>query len=77
MGAAKAFVVSETRRVHEEIADLLAKLRAIAKKTPNAGPPVRDKEPPKVRQQPSSHAAAASCRNAPAKGGKPDGKKKP
>jgi hypothetical protein len=42
LGTAKALVVSQTYRAHHEIADTLAKLRAIAKKTPDAGPPVRD-----------------------------------
>ncbi len=43
LGTAKVLVVSETREIQERIADLLAKVREIAKKTPNAGPPRRSK----------------------------------
>jgi hypothetical protein len=48
IGTAKVLVVSQTREVHEHIADLLAKIREIAKKTPNAGVPRRNKptQPP-------------------------------
>jgi len=48
LGTAKVLVVSQTREVHEEIADLLAKIREIAKKTPNAGTPRRDRPAPKI-----------------------------
>ncbi|MFZ1935680.1 MAG: hypothetical protein WCB27_15250 [Thermoguttaceae bacterium] len=43
LGTAKVLVVSQTRDVHEEIAALLAKIREVAKKTPNAGTPRRSK----------------------------------
>jgi hypothetical protein len=42
-GTAKALVISQTYRAHCEIADVLAKIRAVAKKHPEASPPVRDK----------------------------------
>ena len=78
MGSAKAIVVSQTRRVHEEIADVLAKIREVAKKTPSAGPPVRDENPE------TGHAidwlgARPPCDASKGDGtkrGKPDGKKK-
>ena len=44
MGSAKALVICQTYLVHGQIADMLAKLRTVAKKTPEAGPPVRDKD---------------------------------
>jgi hypothetical protein len=82
MGTAKAIVVSQTRRVHEEIADLLVKIREVAKKTPNAGPPVRDERGPGPgcvmgsimggTPQPCGEPKGKG-----AKGGTPDGKKKP
>ena len=43
IGTAKILVVSQTREVHEEIADLLAKIREIAKDNPNAGVPRRNR----------------------------------
>ena len=43
LGTAKVLVVSQTRDVHEEIAALLAKIREIGKKTPNAGTPRRNR----------------------------------
>ena len=46
MGTAKAIVISQTDRAHDEIAEVLAKIRAIAAKTPDAGPPQRDRPPP-------------------------------
>ncbi len=46
-GGAKVLVVAQTQRAHEEIAKLLAGIRAIAKKNPNAAPPRRDRNPPK------------------------------
>jgi hypothetical protein len=42
-GTAQVLVVSQTDEVHEEIADLLAKIREIAKNSPNAGPPRRNR----------------------------------
>jgi hypothetical protein len=51
-GTAKALVINQTYQVHCQIAELLAEIRAIAKKTPNAEPPQRDrpaqKTPPRV-----------------------------
>ena len=43
LGTAKVLVVSQTRDVHEEIADLLKNIREIAKKNPNAGTPRRNR----------------------------------
>jgi hypothetical protein len=40
-GTAKLLVVTQTDEVHEEIADLLTKMREIAKNNPNAGTPRR------------------------------------
>jgi hypothetical protein len=51
MGSAKALVICETYFVHGQIADMLAKLRTVAKKTPDAGPPVRDKAPAPARRE--------------------------
>ncbi len=45
LGAAKALVIAQTYPAQCDIADMLQKIRAIAKKTPDAGPPVRDKAP--------------------------------
>jgi hypothetical protein len=42
-GTARALVISQSYRGQCEIADVLAKIRAIAKKTPDVGPPVHDK----------------------------------
>jgi hypothetical protein len=41
IGTAKVLVVSQTQEVHEEIADLLVKIREIAKKNPKSGTPRR------------------------------------
>ena len=46
LGAAKALVISQTDHVHERIAKVLAKVRAIAKKNSDAGPPQRNRPPP-------------------------------
>jgi hypothetical protein len=46
LGSAKALVISQTDDVHSQIAETIAKIRAIAKKTPDAGPPQRDKPKP-------------------------------
>jgi hypothetical protein len=43
LGTAKVLVVSQTRYMHEEIAGLLKNIREIAKKTPNAGTPRRNR----------------------------------
>ena len=50
-GTAKILVVTQTREVHEELADLLAKIREIAKNNPNGGTPRRSKpvQPPQRR----------------------------
>jgi hypothetical protein len=45
-GTARALIVSQTQRVHGKIAAMLAELRAVAKKTPDLGPPVREKDAP-------------------------------
>jgi hypothetical protein len=45
-GTAKGLIVSQTAEVHEEIANLLAKIREIAKHNPNAGTPRRSKPAP-------------------------------
>ncbi len=55
-GSAKALVVAQTDPVQMEIADLLAEIRALGKKTPDAGPPRRD------RRTTSSAAACARTR---------------
>ena len=47
LGTAKALVISQTDHAHDEIAEVLAKVRAIAKKTPDAGPPQRDRPIPR------------------------------
>jgi hypothetical protein len=49
LGSAKALVISQTDDVHCQIAEILAKIRAIAKETPDAGPPRRDKPKLTVR----------------------------
>ena len=46
LGTAKVLVVCQTYHVHSEIAELLAKIREIGKKTPNAGTPHRSKPTP-------------------------------
>ena len=47
IGKAKVLVVSQTADVHREIAELLAKIRAVARKSPPAArPPLRDPAPP-------------------------------
>jgi hypothetical protein len=46
LGTAKVLVVSQTEETHEEIADLLAKMREIAKHSPNGDPPRRSKLTP-------------------------------
>ncbi len=46
LGTAKVLIVSQTRAIHEEIADLLAKIREVAKKNPNAGMPRRNAPTP-------------------------------
>ena len=43
---AKVLIVSHRREVHEEIGDLLAKLRAVERRTTNAPPPRRDPPEP-------------------------------
>ena len=47
LGTAKVLVVSETREVHEQIADLLVKIREVARKTPNVGMPRRNRPAPR------------------------------
>jgi hypothetical protein len=46
LGSAKALVICQTYQVHGEIAEVLAKIRAVAKKNPQGGPPRRDKPVP-------------------------------
>jgi hypothetical protein len=41
LGTAKVLVVTQTRDVHDEITKLLAEIREVAKRTPNAGIPRR------------------------------------
>jgi hypothetical protein len=48
LGTAKVLIVSQTREVQEQIADLLAKIREVAKKNPNAGIPRRSRPAQKV-----------------------------
>jgi hypothetical protein len=45
-GTAKVLVVTQTAEVHKEIADLLAKIRQVAKDNPNAGTPRRNRPAP-------------------------------
>jgi hypothetical protein len=45
-GTAKVLIVNQNRNVHEEIADLLTKIREIAKNNPNAGTPRRSRPSP-------------------------------
>jgi hypothetical protein len=42
-GTAKVLIVNQNRNVHEEIADLLAKIREVAASNPNAGTPRRNR----------------------------------
>ena len=42
-GSAKVLVVCHTRDIQQQIAELFATIREVAKKNPNAGPPRRDK----------------------------------
>ena len=49
-GGAKVLVVAQTREVQEEVAKLLADIREVAKKNPNAAPPRRDRQPPKPHE---------------------------
>ena len=60
LGTAKALVISQTYPIHCQIADLLARIREIAKKTPDAGVPVRDKEPVQPRKSPDGTAPSTS-----------------
>jgi hypothetical protein len=46
LGTAKVLIVNQTSVVHEKIVRLLADVREIAKKNPNAEPPQRDKPAP-------------------------------
>jgi hypothetical protein len=46
LGTAKILTVTQTEEIHEQIADLLAKLRGIAKNSPNAGTPRRNRPVP-------------------------------
>jgi len=55
LGTARVLVVGQTYRTHGEVADLLAKIREIAKKTPNAGTPRRNKP-----TSPSQHGRGAT-----------------
>ncbi len=78
LGTAKALVISQTYLIHCEIADIMAKIRTIAKKTPDAGLPVRDKEAAHDRKVPDSQTApAGASKGQDAKGGPHDGEKKP
>ena len=72
MGSAKALIISQSYRAHGEVANMLAEPRS--PKTPNAGPPVRDKEPPTVRSESCRQAGAAGSESHGDKGGSPDGK---
>jgi hypothetical protein len=58
-GTAKAIVISQTYRLHCEIAELLASIRAIAKKNPEGKPPQRE-------QPQSAKAEATQCFGDPA-----------
>jgi len=76
-GGAKVLVVAQTPQGHEEIAKLLAGIREIAKKTPNAPPPRRDRHPPKDARVPYG-ALANGCAPPTAKpAGQPATEKKP
>jgi len=75
MGSVKALVIRQTYQVHGEIADVLAKIRAIAKKNPQGGPPRRDKPAPysgmgMVGPDSPSPAAKASGTHSQGQGGK-------
>jgi hypothetical protein len=78
VGAAKALVICQTYLVQGQIADMLAKLRAVAKKSPDAGPPVRDKEPaPPVRDKDAGqHKSCAGGQTPPGNAPKGQGTKK-
>jgi hypothetical protein len=45
LGTAKVLVVSNTREIHQQIVELLTKIRNVAKKNPNAGIPRHDRLP--------------------------------
>ena len=66
-GTAKALIVHQTQRVHGAIADMLADLRAVAKKTPDVGPPVRDKTEPVIGDR---AGPMPSCGSSPKQGTK-------
>ena len=85
LGTAKVLVVCQTYHVHSEIAELLAKIREIGKKTPNAGTPHRSKPTPPPQmglmsfsgnpEAPPARPKAASKK--PADAGKPTQPKQP
>ena len=71
-GTAKILVVTQTREVHEEIADLLAKIREIAKNNPNAGTPRRSRPvppPPGSKGMAGGSGAQPPASPAPTSGG--------
>jgi hypothetical protein len=57
LGMAKALVVSQTYHVHCQIAEVLAKVRNIAKKNPDGGPPRRDRPCPIPKTDKPPHGA--------------------
>ena len=61
LGTAKVLIVSQTREVHEQIADLLAKIREIAKKNPDAGTPRRNKPVSPTPRKHSADMGGLSC----------------
>jgi hypothetical protein len=77
VGTAKALVIFQTCRVHHGVVELLAKIRAIAKKTPDAGLPVRDKKPPQHQKCDNRPAPSGGAFRDPGfHGGTPRGKDK-
>ena len=70
-GGAKVLVVSQTRQAHEEIAEMLAAIREIAKKNPNAAPPRRDRKPAPKPTKPGLGGLARACPQSAAKPASP------
>jgi hypothetical protein len=80
-GPAKVLVVHQTRDIHERIADLLAKIREVAKKSPNAAVPRRTRPTPSDSKNrgsliPKTELPPPSP-NKPADAGTPSGQKPP
>jgi len=51
LGGAKVLVVSQTYHIHCKIAELLVRIRKIAEKNPDAGPPRRNRPIPQRKKE--------------------------